>query len=214
MTSLPARPIPVGPSIYISDQRSRAIALAAINDHDCQQLPDELAALLCYLASWTRPHMVLEIGGWNAGSAWAWHQLPSAPRVLTVTLPDSPMAQRGYDPPDWHHVIYGDSTAPEVVQLVQRALANHAPQLVFIDGSHHYDVARQDWLNYGKLVTPGGLVAFHDINDFPNHPDLQVHRLWAELAASYRTTELVSRPGQDCGTGILWPWQPLTSRRF
>lgn len=201
-----------GPSISTSEPWCQAIALAAIRDHDCQQDPHELAALLTYLQQQIRPALVLEIGGWNGGSAWAWHMLTSAPRVLTVTLPDSPLAARADQLPPWHEVIWADSTDADTVRLVKRQLRRQRPEMVFIDGSHHYEDAADDWRNYGPLTAQNGVTVFHDINDFPNHPDLQVHLLWPQLQAQFRTVELISQPGQACGTGILWPCQPLTSQ--
>jgi hypothetical protein len=76
--------------------------------------------------------------------------------------------------------------------------------MVFIDGSHHYDVAAHDFSAYSELAMETGIVVMHDINDFPNHPDLQVHLLWPQLQRTFRTAELIATPGESCGTGIVW----------
>lgn len=194
-----------GPNTFTSKLQAEAIAHIAISDHDCQQDPAELADLLWLLARKVQPRLVLEIGGWAGGSAWAWHQLPTSPRVITVTLPEQPTPGPEETLPAWWKVIYGDSTDPAVIAQVRRACSRSKPGMVFIDGCHHYDVATSDWENYGPLVAAGGPVIFHDINDFPNHPDLQVHLLWAQLEACYKAETLIAHPGEACGTGILWP---------
>lgn len=205
MTSPRTPCTPAGQNISTSDIRLKVVANTAIDQLDCQQDPAELAALLDLLQRRVRPRLVLEIGGWAGGSAWAWHQLASAPLVFTVTLPWSPMGVWADRLPAWHTAIWGDSRDSNVIAETHRQLAGNRPDMVFIDGCHHYEVARSDWQTYGPLARPGGPVVFHDINDFPNHPDLQVHKLWAELKSEYPAVELVSHPGQACGTGIIWP---------
>ncbi len=42
---------------------------------------------------------------------------------------------------------------------------------LLIDGDHSYEGVRQDWLNYSRLVVPGGYVLFDDYNN-PTWPDV------------------------------------------
>jgi hypothetical protein len=61
---------------------------------------------------------------------------------------------------------------------------------------------------YSPLVRPGGLIAFHDINESAYVPGNQVHRFWRELKTRYATREYIDQnwPGGGMGIGVLeWP---------
>lgn len=191
------------PNICISRPDWQQIARAAVFEHDCQQLPAELATLLGLLDCAVKPSCVLEIGSWRGGSAWAWSQLPSVCRVVSVTSPDGPeMASTVRQGVTWS-VIRGDSRDPATVIRARAALPADGAGMVFIDADHTLAAATLDWRNYGPMVERGGLVVFHDINRVPHHPDIQVDRLWDQLAAYYPSLALVAGPGELGGTGIL-----------
>ncbi len=61
-------------------------------------------------------------------------------------------------------------------------------RMVFIDGDHSYDASRNDFEAWSKFVTPGGIVAFHDIG------------AWEGVTRYYR--EL---------TGAGGPWREILS---
>lgn len=50
------------------------------------------------------------------------------------------------------------STDPEAVQLIR----SRAWDLIYIDGNHDYEVARQDWAHCAASVRPGGLIVLDD----------------------------------------------------
>lgn len=179
------------------------VAKQAVYEHDCQQIPSELAAVLALLDTAVRPETILEIGGWAGGSAWAWSQLPSVSRVVTVTLPPGPPGTAKLrDGVGWT-IILQDSQLADTAKRAKAATRPFGAGLVWIDGDHTDPAVRRDWDLYGPLVARGGLVAFHDINPVPQHPDCQVDLLWAELAAKYPSLSLQAAPGQIGGTGLL-----------
>lgn len=51
--------------------------------------------------------------------------------------------------------------------------------LLFIDGDHNYEPAKADFLGWYDHVLPGGVIAFHDVND------TDVKRLLGEVEASH-----------------------------
>ena len=54
-------------------------------------------------------------------------------------------------------------------------------RLLFIDGDHSYEQSKKDFELWSPFVVPGGVVAFHDINDWPG-----VTQFYNELMASGR----------------------------
>ncbi|MCF6287453.1 MAG: class I SAM-dependent methyltransferase, partial [Candidatus Hydrogenedentes bacterium] len=71
------------------------------------------------------------------------------------------------------------------IQAASREAAaewNQPIRLLFIDGDHSYEASKEDFELWERHVVPGGLIAFHDIGDWPG-----VTRYYKELVSS--TTE-------------------------
>jgi predicted O-methyltransferase YrrM len=103
-------------------------------------------------------------------------------------------------------VFTGRSQKPEIVEEVCEIFKDGLDWL-FIDGMHHYDTAKEDFINYGPLVKPGGIIALHDIyREFDQGSDETVTELWEEIRHSgYMTRELRSFRGQsNRGIGIVY----------
>lgn len=161
----------------------------------------------------------LEIGSKFGGSlARLSHTLPAGSRIVSVDLPRGTVAWDqseaelktviswlrllGHDA----HLIWGDSTAPQVIEAV-RALGPF--DAVFIDANHTMPYVRQDWANYGAMAR---LVAFHDIAwkraaDWKEGKRIDVPAFWDEIKAGYRHQEFKFCPtGKNNGIGVLWRW--------
>lgn len=158
----------------------------------------------------------LEIGSKFGGSLMrvAGSLVPGA-RVVSVDLPRGtkmwPQSEaelkasidrlrlNGFDA----HLIWGDSTAPEVVERV-RALGPF--DAIFIDANHTTPFLVKDWANYGPM---GRIIAFHDIN-WHRAPEwvgtrIDVPEFWDEIKADYRHQEFRLCPtGKNNGIGVLW----------
>lgn len=58
-----------------------------------------------------------------------------------------------------HNIIRGNSCDHNIV----RRCASLAPfDLLFLDGDKDYGIVRTDYSNYSPMVSPGGVIAFHD----------------------------------------------------
>lgn len=186
-----------------SDSHWQWVAAQAVDVHRAQHDVGELAALLGILAHQSRLTSVLEIGGGVGGSAWAWSQLPRVRRIVSVSRdPVWLFALRLGEPVD-QLCIPGDSTTAGTISEVRSLIPGEGFDLLVIDGGHDDRTVRSDWHAFAPMVRPGGLIVMHDTRDGAERDQLQVSRLWRELAAARATIELHANPGGPAGTGIV-----------
>lgn len=180
------------------------LARTAIDKQEALHNQGELTTLLALVASIT-PRTVLEIGTWHGGSSWAWAQLPWVEHIVTVDSVAHPEAEKRLSGIGCNvDLVIGDSLHAQTRQQVKNALGDTRADVVFIDGGHLYKEARADFEHYGMFGRPGGLIVMHDTQGYPGNDTVQVPQLWAEIAAAYRTTEIIDRVGGPGGTGIVW----------
>lgn len=183
------------------------IAREAILTHNALQKGAELAAFLSLVAD-LEPQVVVEIGSDRGGTLWAWQQLPSAPRVVGVTLPDGPYGSAAMVKVNDHgcEIVYGDSHDPATRDRLEAVLGGTPVDMLFIDGDHTFQGVKADFELFSPLVRPGGIVAFHDICDHPDHPTVKVKAFWDSLEWEGDREEIVvdSAPRRPWGgIGVL-----------
>ncbi len=178
------------------------------------QIRSEIEGLLDLLAA-EPPRTVVEIGTWNGGTLYLLARAAAADALLvTVDIGGGPGARLGrFSPvgllcggcaaPGQRVVplLRRDSHDPATLAKVEHVLGRRPVDLLFIDGDHSYDGVRSDFETYGRLVRPGGLIAFHDIS--PGAPEGvgEVPRFWQELKRERDVIELVESWDQG-GLGI------------
>jgi predicted O-methyltransferase YrrM len=104
--------------------------------------------------------------------------------------------------------VQGDSHDPASRRMIEDCLGGEPLDFLLIDGDHSYEGVKTDFELYSPLVREGGLIALHDINpdsDGPGGPiSGDVPRYWRELAAEWRTEELIHAPsGEGLGIGLV-----------
>ncbi|HXZ74682.1 MAG TPA: class I SAM-dependent methyltransferase [Streptosporangiaceae bacterium] len=187
----------------------RGIAETAIRDHGAQHNPVELGALL-HLMEGHAVGITLEIGAARGGSAWAWSQVPSVRKIVTVDARPRPgLREVLADLPCEAILIEGDSTVPSTWLAVEAALDGEAADAVVIDGGHDYATVRRDWFWYGQMCRAEGMVIFHDTQD---RPGTQVRRLFSQVR-EWRTLEISAGP-LAMGAGIAWVPRGLPDARL
>jgi predicted O-methyltransferase YrrM len=161
-----------------------------------QQSPNELAFLLAHTAG---ARSILEVGSCVGMTLHmlAMFAAPGAklrsidlgalpdeagPLTGIVTRPDLEMVARDLSDRGFDVAVRFDNSHNE--GAIQWAKDNGPFDVVFIDGDHTYEGAKQDWEAYGPL---GRFVAFHDIA----HTDCGVPRLWAEIKEKRQTVERI-----------------------
>jgi cephalosporin hydroxylase len=175
---------------------SKALALGAV------QIPEEIAALVELLKK-HQPKNILEIGSEAGGTFYLWCRLAKIGGLkISLDLPSgasgsglfrerSALAARTSLFKRWSanvQVITGDSHEQKSRREVEELLDGAKLDFLFLDGDHSYEGVRADWEDYRGFVRPGGLVAFHDINDseFHRRRGCYVARLWQELQGRKR----------------------------
>lgn len=175
------------------------------------QHPDEIW-WLCERIAALRPRALLEIGSREGGSLFLFaHMMPAGSTIVSIDLPAGPWGRagsqrslegvvadlrtRGWDA----HWIRGDSHSESSVHSLRSLLDGRPLDALFVDGDHTYAGVCADWMTYGPLVRPGGLVAFHDLVPPHESSGVEIHRLWAELTRTHAGESCI----REWGIGIL-----------
>lgn len=125
--------------------------------------------------------VVVELGTRTGVSTVAWlYALEGRGLVTSVDLDPAP------DIGEWPHwrFVRGDDLDPAVVTRV----GSPAPDIVFIDTSHHYRQTRRELEVYRWVVKPGGLIVCHDTmlarpeGSPPGDPPYPVRKAVSEFA--------------------------------
>lgn len=98
-----------------------------------------------------------------------------------------------------------DSHDETTLREVERILGGLKVDFLFIDGDHSCEGVKQDFQMYGKLVKPGGIVAFHDICPHPPETCCEVNKFWLEMRDDYHHREIVEDWDQGwAGIGVIY----------
>jgi len=130
-----------------------------------------------------KPKKMLEIGVQNGASTKAFLMAMGINSYGTLVSIDHKnrsgiLDAEFSDLKDHWRFIQGDSHASESVQAAKNQLEEgELYDVLFIDGDHSYEGAKQDFVEYSELVKPGGVVMLHDTVN----TDQGVNKLWAEI---------------------------------
>jgi len=163
------------------------------------------------------PTKILEIGTARGGTLYLWTQAAKTDAtIVSVDLPEGefggaypvcriPFYMAFALPGQKLHLLREDSHKDQTIEMVSK-LFNHQPiDFAFIDGDHTYEGVKADFLNYGPLVRPGGIIGFHDILPRSDLPSIQVDRFWKEVRKKYNTREIIGpdESGRKIGIGLV-----------
>jgi len=163
------------------------------------------------------PKTVLEIGTANGGTLYLWTKVADPNAILiSVDLPGGPFGggYHAWKVPFYRsfgsvgqkiHLLRMDSHDETTLREVERILGGLKVDFLFIDGDHSYEGVKQDFQMYGKLVKPGGIVAFHDICPHPPETCCEVNKFWLEIQDDYHHREIVEDWNQGwAGIGVIY----------
>jgi cephalosporin hydroxylase len=154
---------------------------------------------------------VLEIGSWHGGSLYQMmKRADSEAQIMSIS---EDISEGTTDlicswAKDFGHtalVIKGDSHDSIVLEKA-RSFFSVGLDLLFIDGDHSYEGCKQDFMDYGPLILPGGLIVLQDIIWTERCPQVMVSKLWQEVReAGYIIQELYTHSSQGgLGIGIIY----------
>lgn len=142
---------------------------------------------------------VLEIGSYKGGTAMGFLELGCDVVCIDISPhTDLIVNLKAYD----YFIHKLDSKHTQ--RISYGMLDAIAWDVLFIDGGHGYEDAKSDFENYGHLVRPGGIVAFHDINPKDQHNVYGCSVYWNEIKSNYKYEEKVSYPDTWGGIGVLY----------
>lgn len=163
------------------------------------------------------PKRVLEIGTAKGGTLYLWCQ--AAAEDATIVSIDLPWGKfgGGYDEPratlyrafarenQQLHLLRGNSHESSIHEQIRQCFANEPIDFAFIDGDHGYAGVKADFIEYGKMVRPGGLIAFHDICPATHDTEIEVSQLWVQIKDKLPTREFVAvdNEGRKLGIGVV-----------
>ena len=154
------------------------------------------------------PRRVMEIGSYRGGTLY---------KFIKNSKPGTKMCSVEVDPNEalwmgWAKdggvdltVIKGWSSDQAVIDRTRKEFGEL--DFLFIDGDHSYEGVKRDFVTYGPLVRPGGVIAFHDIVMNESDPyHTTVYKLWDEVqTAGYKTQEFFANPeSKTCGIGVVF----------
>lgn len=164
------------------------------------------------------PKNVLEIGTGSGGTLYLWVQAAQrGARIVSIDLPGGEFGG-GYRPcriPFYRsfgrkgqqvHLLLEDSHREETLKKVERLFEGEGIDFLFIYGDHSYNGVKKDFLDYGRLVNSGGLVAIHDILPREDDPKNKVSEFWGELKGQNPFAQEIVSPvdfGRKIGIGLL-----------
>jgi predicted O-methyltransferase YrrM len=178
------------------------------------QVYEEILNLSYWLKGF-KPNNILEIG--TMGSTfWIMSKLSTGKKVSIDIEPRDSVIHHFMYGEDWKF-FQGNSQTDEMFDKVK----NFCPQFdfIFIDGDHTYDGVRKDFEIYKKLLSPRGVICFHDID--PNHIFAesyagQVYKFWEDLDEGTKTNLVCTKSSGSVklngvhsqGFGGIGIWRP------
>lgn len=185
------------------------------------QDPEELTEL-ARIVQRLAPKVVVEIGTAKGGTLFVWCRAASeAEIIVSIDLPGGDIGLMGgrfiggyhakraklyrefiYDRPrTTMALLRSDSHDSATVDALQRVLQGRPIDFLYIDADHSYEGVKTDYEMYGRLVRPGGLIAFHDI--LTSDDAHEVGKLWKELTTPAKL-EILHHPKGRMGIGVLY----------
>ena len=179
--------------------------------HGPSQNQFELKNLMDWLeVAMPNPKTIVEVGVFRGGTFTFWrHILDKEGLLIGVDLND-----RGYmysieqeysQDKNTKFIVGLKSNEPMCVKKVKDELKGRPIDILFLDAGHRYEDVRGEFLNYGPLVRPGGLIIFHDIVGPELIKESEIWMFWRYQKFNLKAQGSIEFFGKDnpCGIGVI-----------
>jgi len=174
------------------------------------QIPEEIQKL-AETVKGNKPQIIVEIGTNHGGTLYIWSRyFDEVRQIVSIDLPEGGYPEikqqiyKKFPQSGEINFILADSHQQTTLHKLDDILKGNV-DFLFIDADHTYEGVKQDFEMYSQLVSDGGIVAFHDIVNNYNHPNIQVYKFWAEIKTQYEHEEIISNSDQGWGgIGLLY----------
>jgi predicted O-methyltransferase YrrM len=183
---------------------------------DLKQNASEIISFSNFLKN-LKLHYVCEIGTNKGGSLFIWCQVAADDaNLFSIDLPGGKFGG-GYAK---RNIPYFESFCKKnqsltclrmnsqeeyTLDILKKKLRGEKLDFLFIDGDHRYEGVKKDYELYSQLVRKGGIIAFHDILERPEEPEIQVPRLWGEVKTTNEYKEFIDfdENAKRVGIGLI-----------
>jgi len=179
------------------------------------QIKTEIEKLITILKD-KKPKTLLEIGTANGGTLFLLCQAAAInnAKIISIDLPDGPFGGDLY--PKWKeplyasfakpsqtlHLIRSNSHESKTLVKIKKLLGKEKLDFLLIDGDHSYEGIKQDFEMYSNLISPGGIIAFHDVKPGPKNEVGGVPDYWKTVSKKYPSLEIIDDDGRQNSYGI------------
>ncbi len=163
------------------------------------QSQSEVRDFLSEVVNELKPERTIELGYCNGANTYI---LSSVTSIITIGIDVNGCYDGRLPAREKIELINGDSHDSASIEKASSLLENKPIDLLFIDADHSYDAVKKDFEIWGKLVRPGGWIAFHDID--PHHVNIEqcgCIQLWNEIKGN--KTEFIQPNYYFGGIGLL-----------
>jgi cephalosporin hydroxylase len=117
------------------------------------------------------PTAILEIGMKHGGTLRVWDNLMLPQNKTNILIGIDYNLEVSWNVNCSKNTIYvigGNSHDIRVQNATKALLDGRKLDFLFHDGEHTLEAVMQDFMDYVGLIRPGGIMAFHDIGNFPS----------------------------------------------
>ena len=84
-----------------------------------------------------------------------------------------------------------ESVSKECRTILKKKLDGRKIDVLFIDGEHSYNGAKNDFTKFKKFMKPGGIIGIHDIvaSNYHYQNNCRVYKLWQQIKDKYPSSE-------------------------
>ncbi|KKM64057.1 hypothetical protein LCGC14_1505190 [marine sediment metagenome] len=135
----------------------------------------------------TKPKVIIEIGMASGASSLCLSYFTEHLISIDSSVPRNQDVFHNIKQNCKFDFVSGNSNEKKTISKVINFLNGKEVDVLFIDGDHSYDGAKEDFNRYKKLVKPGGIIGIHDIAISKYHikNGCYVFQLWNKIKKQY-----------------------------